>query len=188
RRIGYVGTEKSSRYGIFEWSLKDEGLQLRKEDVCFLALPPGKEDDDHTAWRSAAENEFIKRAKSAQSIQCTALYCQNDAMALGVVDAMKQLGLIPGKDLSIIGNDDIEARGGMYGVRTSGQPFLTTVHNPLEQVGQRAAQWLLQQHVGESKRITHERVPMKLVVRKTTGQPKAAQSSASTPKDCRADC
>src|SRR5699024_2273637 len=86
KRIGYMGTQRSSRYKLFDWSLKDEQLVLNPDDIRMLEVAQEKQDDDHTAWRQAAKETLLDWAKRPNGIQCTALYCQNDAMALGVID------------------------------------------------------------------------------------------------------
>src|SRR5262249_23523905 len=58
----------------------------------------------------------------------TAIFASNDAMAMGAMDAVRSRGLrIPG-DLSILGFDDIPQAAQV-------RPALTTVRQPLEQMG-----------------------------------------------------
>lgn len=65
-----------------------------------------------------------------------AVFCCNDAMAIGAYQALHQKGLEAGKDIAIIGYDDIELSQYM-------NPPLTTIHQPKEELGQLAVETLL---------------------------------------------
>jgi len=68
----------------------------------------------------------------------TAIFASNDSMALGVMDAIRDKGLdIPG-DVSVIGFDDIPQA-------MTTHPKLTTVRQPLEQMGRVGVKLLLEQ-------------------------------------------
>jgi LacI family transcriptional regulator, xylobiose transport system transcriptional regulator len=96
----------------------------------------------------------------------TAIFAANDLQALGVYDAARTLGLrVPG-DLSVVGFDDL--------VFTQwSDPPLTTVRQPLLQLGVTAAELLLD--VADGRELDHDRVelPTKLVVRGSTASPPA---------------
>ncbi|HEU0207032.1 MAG TPA: LacI family DNA-binding transcriptional regulator [Pseudolysinimonas sp.] len=59
------------------------------------------------------------------------VFAVNDVMAVGAMSALRELGLTPGLDIGVAGYDDIPT------VRDV-SPGLTTVHIPLEEVGQQA--------------------------------------------------
>lgn len=65
-----------------------------------------------------------------------AVFCSNDAMAIGAYQALYQNGFEVGKDVAIIGYDDIELAQYMT-------PPLTTIHQPKEELGQLAVEMLL---------------------------------------------
>lgn len=163
QKIGYLGP-KHSRYPYFVAVLHDEHLALPPEAICQVDLPDAQRFDDEL-WRKTARDRFMTWIQTPGGQRCTALHCHNDAMALGVIDAMQELGMTPGVDLSVIGFDNAESRF----ADIAAQPILTTIHNPLEEVGQRAAERLIAQCGGEENKIMHERVPTRLIVRQTTG-------------------
>lgn len=68
--------------------------------------------------------------------QPDAVFCCNDAMAIGAYHAMANAGLIVAKDIAIIGYDDIELAQYM-------NPPLTTIHQPKDELGQLAVETLL---------------------------------------------
>ncbi|WP_220217755.1 MULTISPECIES: ribose operon transcriptional repressor RbsR [unclassified Gilliamella] len=65
-----------------------------------------------------------------------AVFCCNDAMAIGAYQTLYRNGLVAGKDIAIIGYDDIEIAQYMT-------PPLTTIHQPKEELGQLAVETLL---------------------------------------------
>ena len=58
----------------------------------------------------------------------TGVFCANDLMALGALDAARESGLSVPRDISIVGFDDIEAAA-------LSVPALTTVSNPAYETG-----------------------------------------------------
>ena len=67
----------------------------------------------------------------------TALFAHNDRMAIGAMSALHSLGLRVSQDVSVVGFDDIpEAE--------FSDPPLTTVRQPLEEIGRTAARLLIQ--------------------------------------------
>jgi LacI family transcriptional regulator len=66
----------------------------------------------------------------------TAIFASNDSMAMGAMDATRHRGLRIPDDLSIIGFDNIPQAAMVY-------PPLTTIQQPLEQMGRVATQMLL---------------------------------------------
>jgi DNA-binding LacI/PurR family transcriptional regulator len=66
----------------------------------------------------------------------TALFCFNDLSAMGAIRALHDAGIRVPEEVSVIGFDDIT--GAAYGI-----PSLTTVRQPLEEMGRLAAATLL---------------------------------------------
>ena len=66
----------------------------------------------------------------------TAVFCFNDEMAIGVLNAARQRGLVVPRDLSVIGFDDI--RFAQYS-----EPPLTTVAQPMREIGERLVRMIL---------------------------------------------
>jgi len=77
-----------------------------------------------------------------------AVFCFNDAMAIGAYQTLYRNGHEVGKDIAIIGYDDIEIAQYMT-------PSLTTIHQPKEELGQLAVETLLNriQNPQESRQI-----------------------------------
>ncbi|MBO0829334.1 MAG: substrate-binding domain-containing protein, partial [Streptosporangiales bacterium] len=65
-----------------------------------------------------------------RKVRCTALFCVNDVMAVGALEALRENGVRVPDDLSVAGFDDIPI------VRHLNPP-LSTMHLPLEEIGER---------------------------------------------------
>ena len=92
----------------------------------------------------------------------TAVFCFNDIAAIGAIRALKDAGLsVPG-DVSVVGFDDIQSAA--YAT-----PSLTTVRQPLTEMGKRGAQVLLERIADREKSFPAEIVmEPTLVVREST--------------------
>ena len=93
----------------------------------------------------------------------TAIFCFNDIAAIGAIRALKDAGLsVPG-DVSVVGFDDIQSAA--YST-----PSLTTVRQPLLEMGQRGAKVLLDRIANREADYPEEIVMApEFVVRESTG-------------------
>nr|WP_311289772.1 LacI family DNA-binding transcriptional regulator [Paenibacillus glycanilyticus] len=94
----------------------------------------------------------------------TAIFCCNDLLAIGALRAAKELGLRIPQDCSIIGFDDTV-------LASVTDPPLTTVAQPIEQMGQRAVQ-LVVRRIGQPGEVS-ERVVLapSLTIRQSAAVP-----------------
>jgi DNA-binding LacI/PurR family transcriptional regulator len=93
----------------------------------------------------------------------TAIFCFNDIAAIGAIRALKDAGLRVPEDVSVVGFDDIQSAA--YST-----PSLTTVRQPLFEMGQRGAQILLERIANrEAPYPTKIVMAPELVVRESTG-------------------
>jgi DNA-binding LacI/PurR family transcriptional regulator len=90
----------------------------------------------------------------------TAVFASSDTQALGVMEALQQMGLRVPEDVSVVGYDDIEVAAYIG---------LTTVHQPMYQSGVEGVQTLLQLLDEENPAPPASyTLPVALVVRETT--------------------
>jgi len=101
----------------------------------------------------------------------TALFAFNDISAIGAMRAFKDAGLRVPEDISVVGFDDIQASSYLM-------PRLTTVKQPLREMGELAAKQLLQR-ISNGNGRAPETVLLKpeLVVRESTGKASSSRSS-----------
>jgi LacI family repressor for deo operon, udp, cdd, tsx, nupC, and nupG len=94
----------------------------------------------------------------------TAIFCFNDEMALGVLDAARRRKLRTPDDLSVVGIDDIHHA-------SFWNPPLTTVALPMRDMGEHAVRVLLGILNGGERPPTRIVLPHTLVVRSSTAAP-----------------
>jgi LacI family repressor for deo operon, udp, cdd, tsx, nupC, and nupG len=92
----------------------------------------------------------------------TAVFCFNDEMAIGVLEAARRRGLRVPQDLSIVGFDDIRFARHM-------DPPLTTIAQPMREIGEGTVRLLLDILNGKTV-PTSVTLPHSLVVRGSTGR------------------
>ena len=104
----------------------------------------------------------------------TAIIAGGDLHAIGVLNAARTLGVDVPADLSVIGYDD-------QPISTSSSPRLTTIHQPLRELGAAATRLVLQ--LGEDPATEPPRVDLAatLVVRDSTAPPRAASTTLEIP-------
>ncbi|MET7755855.1 LacI family DNA-binding transcriptional regulator [Streptomyces sp. NPDC005389] len=95
----------------------------------------------------------------------TAVFAGSDLQALGVMEAARVCGLRVPEDLSVVGYDDVM-------IARWSSPPLTTIHQPLREMGEEAVQMLLRLRAGEPS-VTRMELATSLVVRKSTAPPRA---------------
>ncbi|WP_179284135.1 LacI family DNA-binding transcriptional regulator [Bordetella genomosp. 10] len=101
----------------------------------------------------------------------TAVVCGTDVLAFGALVEARSLGIDVPRQLSVTGINDIE-----FSAHTL--PPLTTVRLPVEEIGERAADYLLASARGQqAARVAP--VPFSLIVRGTTAPPQGSGASAS---------
>ena len=94
--------------------------------------------------------------------EVTGVVCNGDMVALGACLALTRLGLEPGKEVSVVGFDDIQDAA----VAT---PPLTTMAVSPYQLGRRLARVALDRLRDPDMPVTSSLVPARLTVRATTG-------------------
>jgi LacI family transcriptional regulator len=103
------------------------------------------------------------QGRARRGLDFTAILCFNDLSAIGTIRALHDAGLRVPEDVSVLGFDDVEAAP--FHV-----PSLTTIRQPLQQMGAMAADALLRKIAGESlPRIV--RIDPELIVRESTCSP-----------------
>ncbi len=101
----------------------------------------------------------------------TAIFCFNDEMAMGGLHAIRRRGLRVPDAVSVAGFDDI--RFARYA-----DPPLTTIRQPMRELGEAAVRLLLDILDGRMRRTVSVTLPHTLVVRASTGPPPAARGRA----------
>jgi len=104
-----------------------------------------------------------------------AIVCANDQMAIGMLQALARGGVRVPEDVSVTGFDDIYP-GSLY------EPSLTTVHQPMRLLGERACARLLDRIAQPDLAPQVELLPTDLVLRKSCGCPPGTAVRTLTPQ------
>ena len=162
RRIAYIGNRSGSqadtdRLSGYRTELRKARLPLRSELIMHAdATPEG--------GRAAMQRLFARSRP-------TAVFCYDDLTALGALAAARSAGVsVPG-DLSVVGFDDLF-------VSSYTAPPLTTIRQPMQEMGRRAAEILLALLRGE---VAERKVMFQgtLVVRESTAPARNRQPRLS---------
>jgi LacI family transcriptional regulator len=98
----------------------------------------------------------------------TAIFAFNDNIAIGAVQAARARGLRVPEDISIVGFDDVE-------YATIVTPELTTVRQPLAEMGRTAVSLLLRFLEQQRFETLHVELATRLVVRDSTAPPRSSR-------------
>jgi len=112
-------------------------------------------------WSSASGHRAMIQLLG-HSTGFTALFVQNDRMAMGALQALYERGLRVPEDVAVVGFDDIPSAPYFA-------PSLTTVHHPLYEVGRTGARLLIDLIDDELTPPEDIRLETQLVIRRSCG-------------------
>jgi LacI family transcriptional regulator len=137
-------------------SILETARQLKIEMRPELCLQLGADNFSPEVGYEAMKNLL------ASTREFTAIFCFNDIAAIGVIRAIGDAGLRVPEDISVIGFDDIISAAYQ-------RPSLTTVRQPLRDMGYKGAQMLLDMIANpNSKAPTETVIEPELIVREST--------------------
>lgn len=129
RNIGFIGGDhdfvsSAERYRAFVDAMNDSGCAVRPEQV--------RESD----FTYAGGKRALRSLR--ETFAPTAVIASSDLIAFGVVDQGRESGLSIPNDLSVVGFDDLPQAANSF-------PGLTTVRQPLHDMGREAVKMVLGQ-------------------------------------------
>lgn len=152
QNIGYIGEiHNEIRYNGYRSALTARNLPIQANAVVDVIL------SSDGGYRGA--KQLFRQAP-----EVTAIFCANDATAVGAIHALQEEGVkIPG-DISVISVDNIEMAQYV-------SPPLTTVQIPLEEMGHMAFSNLADRITGGHRIPIRVSVPFSLVERESCAKP-----------------
>ena len=118
---------------------------------------------DPTGMRHPEEGRVATQKLMERGVPFTALVAYNDISALGAMSALREAGRRVPEDVSIVGFDDIEFAALAY-------PALTTVRQPLREMGTTAAEVLIRK-IEKHETVENISILPELIVRSSTCAP-----------------
>ena len=166
RRIGFIaGDERLAsardRHHAYVETLAQHGLGSDPQ------LIVGGDFTQHRGFTATQELLALSDPPSA-------IFAANDLMAFGAIAAIREAGLRVPDDISVIGFDDIPTAAQFF-------PPLTTVRQPLHQMGRAAVSTLLALIAGIDAASPQVTLPTDLVVRATTAPSRGLPPPAARP-------
>ena len=156
RRIAYLGDRfghqsDTERFAGYRQGIEESALDF---DPALVAHGDGKPEGGCTAMAQLL----------SLSDPPTAVFCYNDMSALGAIRRACAAGMRVPEDISIVGFDDLY-------ISQYTNPPLTTVRQPMRQMGRMATETLMRLLAHEESE-QNQRVPGELIVRESTAPPK----------------
>lgn len=156
RRIGAIGGRQDSiaanaRISGYRAALGAAGIAAGEEQVEFAGF-------DFDSGQAVARRWLDGPGRP------TAIVAASDTQALGVLATAAELGLSVPEDLSVVGYDDTHVAAWTV-------PALTTVRQPLQEMGRLAVHMVLELVRGEQLDSRHIELATELIVRASTSAP-----------------
>ena len=170
RQASYLLDIGHTRFGVISGMTRDNDRARDRLDGILRALSErGVQISDQMIYESpydiTTSRQFTKRLLSSETLP-TAVVCGNDILAYGALLECQSNGFIVPTDISVVGFDDLPLSQHM-------RPSLTTMNVPSEEMGRKAADYLLARLNGETVPV-QVRLETNLIVRASAAPPNEA--------------
>lgn len=149
-----------------------DSAQLREQGFRDALAAAGVAVDESLVQRGAFEPDVAREAARlllARPDRPTAVFAASDLMGLAVLDVARELGITVPGELSVVGFDNIPESALC-------DPPLTTVQQPIREMGREAVALLIEIIEGREPASTHLTLGTDLVLRRSTQAPGGAPS------------
>jgi DNA-binding LacI/PurR family transcriptional regulator len=165
KRVGFLhgglpewSAPMRERFEGYQQALQGAGIAIEKDLVVQVGTYESLLTDDPASFDAEKVRAAVKRGNGP-----TALFVASDVLAIKVMEVIREMGMRIPEDVAVAGFDDIL-------MSAHAVPPLTTVRQPSDEIGRRAATLLLELIDGQaSGQPVHERVPCELVIRRSSG-------------------
>ncbi|MFR6331988.1 MAG: substrate-binding domain-containing protein [Eisenbergiella sp.] len=103
--------------------------------------------------------EIVKKVYTQEGEKPTGIFAANDQMAIGAINALKDLGIRVPEEVSVIGFDDISISKYLT-------PALTTIHCDFKEIADRSVEALIDSIEGKVEK-SHQELPLEFVKRES---------------------
>jgi len=154
RRIAFIN-------GPHGWAASKERLAGYQNVLTQYEIPSDPSLIEEGTWEVQSGYQAAKKFLEMTE-RPTAIFAANDLMALGAIYAIQDAGLKVPKDIAVVGYDDRE-------IASISNPTITTVCPPSYEMGQLAAQLILDRLENQDEIKDPIRVQSRLIVRESCG-------------------
>lgn len=141
----------------------DEFFSVRERAEAYTELTGGKRPVMYGIWAESWGHEAVAKLWEDATGAPDGIFCGNDQIARGVVDALRERGIKVPQDVSVIGFDNWEI------VAAQTRPPLTTIDMGLRELGREAGLTVLALAEGRPVEPGVRKLPCRLVVRQSCG-------------------
>ncbi|MBN1284356.1 MAG: LacI family DNA-binding transcriptional regulator [Anaerolineae bacterium] len=159
QRIAFIGWPEGSmagdnRYAGYCTALQDAGLSFNPDLV--------KRGEHRTATGNRAAHALLGMPTG---VRPTAIAAVSDLMAIGAMSAIEQLGMRAGRDVAVVGFDNVPLTEHL-------QPPLTSLRQPIDQVARKLIEMLIAVLKNEPLAERQVLIAPELIVRASSGAPR----------------
>ncbi|WP_269523581.1 LacI family DNA-binding transcriptional regulator [Coraliomargarita parva] len=161
RKIGYLCGDASKgdncdRVDAFMQTMQSNGASIEPEWLV-----------EHKPTQTSEEAGYNQaKVLLSRCPDVTAIFANNDSMAWGAITACVEMGRNVPSDISVVGYDDNSASRYF-------NPPLTTMRQPLEDMGAAAAKWVDEKLNNKISDLPHQVISGELMVRKSCALPRS---------------
>lgn len=170
RRIAFIRGQSFTADAMSRWNSIKVAARKWKIEIDPTLVAQLEENSPSPMVGYHAVNKILANA----SAPFTAMFAFNDVSAIGAIKALHEAGLEVPRDVSLIGFDDILAAAFQ-------SPALTTIRQPLSQMGMLAADVLLKRLASSDTQPEIVQVAPELIVRESTAPARALTSATRRP-------
>ncbi len=155
KHIAFIGGKecskgRSQRLGGYMSKLMEHGLSFNQSYV-------------RTTSASRVDGALVTKTLLDEHPEITAIICYQDIVAFGVMKEIKEKGLEVGRDIAVVGFDDVSES-------SVTSPTLTTVSVSSRDIGRAAGEVILARMNGDNGSFKSSIFSPKLVVRESCGE------------------
>jgi LacI family transcriptional regulator len=162
-RLAVQWLVKVGRHRIAHVTGPEDFFSVRERAAAYQAASGGGQPVLYGVWSESWGHEAVERLWGSSGEKPDGIFCGNDQIARGVIDALRERGLRVPQDVSVVGFDNWEI------VASQTRPPLTTVDMELKQLGREAGLTVLALAEGRTVEPGVRKLACRLVVRQSCG-------------------
>lgn len=162
-RLAVEWLRKLGRRRIVHITGPEDFFSVRERAASYRAIVGRDAEVMSGVWSESWGHDAIAAIWSRAAERPDGIFCGNDQIARGVIDALRERGIKVPQDVSVVGFDNWEI------VAAQTRPPLTTVDMELKELGRQAGLTVLALAEGRTVEPGIRKLPCRLIVRQSCG-------------------